>query len=148
MPIAADHVRLAASMGSDAKRVAARRAVALEFVKQQLFEGAGEPWETVRRVLQCIDYLQPIASGPLPSAPRQLFALPGGSFLGGGFFAETAPAELNEPIAWVIAPEAHYLKFFAPYLDDPAVASAGRAGDARFFIPAARNGACIVARRA
>jgi len=146
MPIAVEQERLAAIAGDDPKRAAARRAVALDFFQRHIFE-AGEPWEIVQRALQCIDVRQPVVIGPPPAPPRQLVALPPDGWIGAGFFAEKPPAELDSPVVWVVSPDARFLKFFAPYVADPAIA-AGAPGDARYFIPAARRGSSMAARPA
>lgn len=136
MPVAADDARLAASAGDDTKRLLAREAVAREFFRAHLFELEGD-WDVVRRALQCIDYREPVVAGPMPSCPKRLLTLPVGNALGAGFFAlhpaegpNAAPGRGQE--YWVIAPE-------APYLRWSSVSTAERAGETRFYVPAART---------
>jgi hypothetical protein len=138
MPVPADQTKLAASPGHDVKRDVARRKVVLEFLKEQLFEAdAKKDWNVVRRALQCVDYGRPVTIGPMPPAPRRLVALPKGSRLGAGFFAEAPPRGAEGAAWWVIAPEAVYLKYYAAsvYAD----ARPAEAEIVRYFIPGARN---------
>jgi hypothetical protein len=147
MPVAVELERLAASVGKDAKRAAARREVALEFFRKYIYEDGGDPWTYVQRALQSIDLRQPVIVGPPPSPPKKVFMLPSDKTLGGGFFAELAPGEIDAPIAWIINPDARFLKYCAPWVADPGITS-GVQGDARYFIPAARRGNSTFARRA
>ena len=147
MPVAVELERLAASIGSDPKRAAARREVALEFFRKYIYEDGGDPWEQVQQALQAIDVRQPVIVGPPPSPPKKLFALPSDKTIGGGFFAEHAPGEIDAPIAWIINPDARFLKYFAPWVAEPGITS-GVQGDARYFVPAARRGNSTFARRA
>jgi len=136
MPVAASETRLAASPGTDGKRIAARRAVALDFLKTHVFE-RDQDWGWVQRAAQCIDYGQPVSVGPHPAPPRRVAAITSAA-LGLGFFTEQGPSGVEY---WLIAPEAPYLKWYAPYVMDDGGArpkGAGLAGDARYLVPAAR----------
>ena len=135
MPVLTSEERLAASLGEDAKRAAARRSIAQGFLKTHVFELEGD-WDLVVRALQCIDYTQPVVVGPAPAAPKRLAALPA-SVLGLGFFLEQPPKSLTKVEWWYVAPEAPYLKWFAPYVRDDE--KSGKSGDARYFVPAARS---------
>lgn len=144
MPVQASEARLAASKGADDKRMRAREAVAREFFIKHIYD-AGGTYEEVRRAVQCIDLAQPVVIGPPPDAPKRLVQLVS-SLLGVGFFAERAP-EGAKVVWWAIAPEAPYLKWFAPFVPG-AEGPSGTEGDARYFVPAARTGTTILARRA
>jgi hypothetical protein len=137
MPVQATEAQLAASIGHDVKRELARRAVALDFFTEHVFEADKvKDWSVVQRALQCIDLGKPVLVGPDPPAPRRLVALPPTGPLGAGFFAE-APGK-DEPAGWwVIAPEAVYLKYFAPTVRGDARARANP--PARWFIPGVRT---------
>jgi hypothetical protein len=135
--------RAAAAAGNTPDQQRARREVATEFFQKNLYE-LGGTWDEARRALQCIDYMQPVVVGPTPAAPARLVVIGAKPLMHGGFFAEKAPATLAKPTWWTIAPEAPYLKWFLPW--SPGSEGAGSKGDARFFVPAARQGMGILAR--
>lgn len=137
--------RLAAALGATPDQRRARRHVAAEFLEKHIY-AAGGNWVECRRVIQCIDVAQPVLIGPGPAAPAKLVALTAKPLLLDGFFAEKAPATMTKPVWWVIAPEAPYLKWFLPFVKGSE--GSGAAGDARFFVPAARQGMGILARPA
>jgi hypothetical protein len=137
--------RLAAATGSTLEQQRARREVATDFFAKNIYESGGE-WDEARRALQCFDFTQPVIVGPTPAAPPRLVAMGAKPLLLVGFFAEKAPATLATPKWWTIAPEAPYMKWFLPFVTGSE--GAGAAGDARFFVPAARRGMGILARPA
>lgn len=137
--------RIAAAPGNTTSQRRARHDVMLEFLTRNIYEQGGD-WAEVRRALQCVDYDQPVVVGPSPAAPPKLIALTGKPLLLSGFFAEKAPPTLARPTWWTIAPEAPYLKWFLPFVLGKE--GSGEAGEARFFIPAARQGMGILARPA
>jgi hypothetical protein len=137
--------RLAAAPGSSPEQQRARREVAIEFFAKHIYETGGD-WNEARRAMQCFDYTQPVVVGPSPAAPARLVAVGSKPLLQGGFFAEKAPATLAKPVWWTIAPEAPYLKWFLPFVAGSD--GSGQAGDARFFVPAVRQGMGILARPA
>jgi hypothetical protein len=137
--------RLASSPGASVEQQRARRDVATDFFAKNIYEAGGD-WDEARRALQCFDFLQPVVLGPSPAAPPRLVAMVGKPLLLVGFFAEKAPATVAKPAWWNIAPEAPYLKWFLPFVK--GAEGAGAAGDARFFIPAARRGMGMLARPA
>jgi len=136
MPVAADDARLAASPGSDSKRLQAREAVAREFLRVNLYELEGD-WDAVRRALQCIDLNEPVIAGPRPPCPSRLLTLPAGNALGAGFFALHPPEGAGAPTPrgqewWTIAATAPYLRWSSAPIG-------GRPAEERFFVPAART---------
>jgi hypothetical protein len=135
--------RAAAAPGATVEQQRARRNVAIEFFDKHLYQ-VGGGWDEARRAMQCFDYAQPVVVGPSPAAPARLVGLSSKPLLLGGFFAEKAPPTLTKPIWWVIAPQAPYLKWFLPFVAGSQ--GSGAAGDARFFIPAARQGMGLLAR--
>jgi len=137
--------RLAASPGRSLEQQRARRDVATEFFTKNLYEAGGE-WDEARRALQCFDFTQPVVVGPSPAAPHRLVAIGVKPLLLAGFFAEKVPATVTKPTWWTIAPEAPYLKWFLPFVTGSE--GAGAAGDARYYVPAARRGMGILARPA
>ena len=135
MPVATNDARLAASPGTDSKRRQAREEVAREFLRIHLFEVEGD-WDLVRRTLQCIDFAQPVEAGPMPPCPPRLLSLTPGNLLGEGFFALHPSEGPNAATPkgqhwWRIAPEASYLRW--------STFPSDRAGEARFYVPAART---------
>lgn len=147
MPVAVNDQRLAASLGSDSKRIAIRRHVAEDFLSTHLFEVEGN-WQIVRRALQCVDFAQPIVIGPYPPPPRRVAGLAAHSAFGAGFFSLEAPKGVTPVDWWLIAPEAPYMKWFAPFIANDDSARAGKPGEGRLFVPAARTkaGARLVIR--
>jgi hypothetical protein len=137
--------RLAAAPGNTVDQQRARSEVVTEFFEKHIFENGGS-WDEVRRAIQNCDFSQPVVVGPSPAAPARLVALSSKPLLAGGFFAEKAPPTLAKPVWWVIAPEAPYMKWFLPYVSGSE--GSGAAGDARYFVPAARQGMGILARPA
>lgn len=137
--------RLAAAPGNAPQQRQARLEVAAEFLTKNIYEPGGD-WLEVRRALQCIDLAQPVVVGPSPAAPAKLVALSGKPLLLAGFFAEKAPATMTKPTWWTVAPEAPYLKWHLPFF--PGTEGSGAAGEARYFVPAARQGMGILARPA
>jgi hypothetical protein len=138
MPVAANDMRLAASPGADAKRKAARWSVAQDFFGKHLYQPE-QDWELVRRAMQCIDMEQPVVVGPPPIGAKRL-VMPAMSALGPGFFSEQPARGTAKVEWWRIAPEAPYLKWFAPFvMIDDGKPPAGRLGEARYFVPAARS---------
>jgi hypothetical protein len=135
--------RLAAAQGETLDQQRARREVAYEFLEKNAYE-IGGTWDEVRRVVQCLDVKQPVVVGPSPAAPRRLVAIGGQPFLGSGYFAEKAPAGMTKQVWWQIAPEAAYLQWFLPWIAGKE--GSGAKGDARFYVPAARQGMGILAR--
>jgi hypothetical protein len=142
MPIQASEARLAASPGDDQKRILARKSVAQEFLRDHVFDPGDADWDYCRRVLQTIDYAQPVVAGPAPPAPKRLAAI-GKHMLGAGFFTEQPKAGGGD--WWSFAPNAPYLKWCAPFLEDDT--KLGGPGDNRWFIPAARANAPTLANR-
>ncbi|MFO0613580.1 MAG: hypothetical protein U0414_13370 [Polyangiaceae bacterium] len=140
MPVAVNDQRLAASLGSDTKRLSIRQKLAEDFFITHIFQPE-KNWQLVRRALQTIDYAQPIVVGPFPPAPKRVAALPKSSALGAGFFAIDPPK--NFPILewWLVAPEAPYMRWAARFIlgDGPADDKSGRPSEGRIFIPAART---------
>jgi hypothetical protein len=138
VPIAVGDERLAASPGRDAKRVEARRALAMEFFREHLYEADGaKDWSVVRRAMQTVDLAYPVERGPAPSAPKRLVALPLKNGLGPGFFGAAAHDGLVAE-AYAIAPEALYLRYVAPAIrdqDEPVV----RPEEMRYFLPQVRQ---------
>lgn len=134
MPIPSSDAVLASSPGTDAKRKAARRALALEFLSMHLYEAEGD-WNLVTRALLCMDLDEPVVVGPHPAAPKRLVALPQHA-LGQGFFAaEPSPSD-PAPLWRNISPESRYLKWSSP------VAASQKGLDAqlraRYLVPGAR----------
>lgn len=138
MPVAVNDQRLAASLGADMKRTFIRRTVAEDFFTTHLFDKEGN-WQIVRRVLQCIDYRQPVVVGPFPAAPRRVAALSQHSAFGAGFFSLDPVKGVTPVDWWLIAPEAPYIKWFAPFVAAADTSRPGKVGDGRLFVPAART---------
>jgi hypothetical protein len=130
--------QLAASPGFDRSRLTARRALVREFLEAIYAMDGDAAW--VQRVMQTIDYAQPVMLGPPPAAPRRLWELSSRA-LGPGFFTENPSAA---PLAsWSISPDAAFLKWFA-LSGEPERTP----GEARYLIPAARlAGGALMARR-
>jgi hypothetical protein len=137
--------RVAAAAGDTLDQQRARREVAFEFLEQNLYE-VGGTWEEVRRVVQCLDVMQPVIVGPAPAAPHRLVSIGGAPFLGSGYFAEKPPAGMAKQTWWLIAPEAPYIQWFLPWVAGKE--GSGARGDARFYVPAVRQGMGILARPA
>ena len=133
------NVREAAIPGAELERVRLRRMVATQFFDDHIHQITGD-WEEPRRALQTIDFTQPVSVGP-PGAPARLFALKS-PFLNGGFFAEQPGAGDEQPVVWQVPPNAPFLKWFA--FADPRQKPGS---EARYFIPAARQGTASPARR-
>jgi hypothetical protein len=139
-------LRLAASAGDDVKRIKARTAVVTAFFEKNLYALTGD-WDVVRRAMQCIDLRQPVVEGPSPPVPPRLFELAVDTHLGHGFFVERPPAAGRVLAGWQIAAEASYLRWSSPYSPEARKSHGGAPGEARFFVPAARQGLTHFARR-
>lgn len=140
MPIAVNDQRLAASPGDDLKRAMVRMKVAEDFFITHIFEPENN-WQLVRRIMQTIDFKQPIVIGPFPAAPKRVAAMPKSAVLGAGFFAVDPPKNFPSLEWWLVAPEAPYMRWHAPYVADAAIPEdrGGKAGEGRIFIPAVRT---------
>jgi hypothetical protein len=127
--------RLAAGYGDDVRVQVARRQVANSFF-ETIFERE-QDWHWVRRALETVDFSQPVMIGPAPPLPKRLTEIFTAA-LGRGFYTETGRSATS-PGLRPIAPDAAYLKWFAPYARGDAGGD-GRVGpgDARYFVPAVR----------
>jgi hypothetical protein len=141
------NAREAGQPGTERERIRLRRLVATQFFDTHIHQVTGD-WMEARRALQTVDFFQPVIVGPISPMPPKLVELPGGSFLSGGFFAEQIPAGTKiKPVYWQIDVKAPLLKWYAPYVRDAKLGGGSGPGDARYFVPAARTGQAMYARR-
>ncbi len=125
---------IAAQKGQGGEQIRARRGVAREFLEQSVYGQRTRDWDAVLRLMQCIDYLQPVLAGPSPAPPKRLYALTTSPYFPSGYFAEEAPPGAPDSGWWEIAPNTEYLKWYLP----PAKADAPPV--ARYFLPSTIRG--------
>lgn len=131
---------LAAMPGATPEFVQARMRIAGRFFEMHAVGPGAIPWPMVRRMMQCMDFGQPVVVGPPSRPPPELVRLPATSFLGDGHFMLMPTFEDDTPWWWDISPHVRYLRWFAPRVErevEPGAAVVD-GGDARFFIPVAR----------